>query len=177
MNASELWAEALQRGLVPNGVLLAVDVQGQHMDLVRGGATQRRFVVSTSKNGTGNIMDTLMTPTGWHEVVERYGQNEPAGRVFFERVPTPRVLPEREWASDLNDDLIMTRILRLAGLEDGVNRGGACDTYERYIYVHGSNHEHLMGTPASHGCIHVANLELIELYDEIEEHATWCWIE
>ena len=49
-------------------------------------------------------------------------------------------------------NLITTRILWLAGLEPGVNAGGAVDTYERYIYIHGTNHEHRLGAPASSEC-------------------------
>jgi hypothetical protein len=176
MDDLHVWNEALALGLPDDGVVLAVEVGRQRMGLIRKGSRRREFVVSTSKNGTGNVMDSFMTPTGWHEIVERYGEGEPPGRVFFEREPTPRVLPLGDWATDLSDDLIMTRILRLAGLEDGVNRGGIMDTYERYIYFHGSNHEHRLGQPASHGCIHVGNVEIIELYDDIAGQPAWCWI-
>lgn len=176
MDDRTLWNEALALGLPEHGIVLAVNVASQRMRLIHAGSCEREFVVSTSNNGTGNVMDSFKTPTGWHEVVERYGQDEPPGRVFFEREATPRVLPPGEWATDFSGDMIMTRILRLAGLEDGVNRGGEKDTYERYIYIHGSNHEHMLGRPASHGCIHLGNLEIVDLYDAIDGQPTWTWI-
>lgn len=170
----EVWREALQRGLPAHGVLLLVSIEQQSLQVVDSGALMTAYRVSTSKRGSGNTVESYQTPTGWHEVVERYGAGEPAGRVFFERVPTPEVLAERYWREDDHRDLIMTRILRLAGLEDGVNRGGRVDTYERYVYLHGSNHEHRLGTPASHGCIHVGNKEIIDLFAHTEGRPTWC---
>jgi len=171
-----LWTDAVGRGFPEDGILLAVDVSRQRMGLLQRGQRVREYVVSTSKKGTGNLIDSFKTPTGWHVVVERYGDGQPPGRVFFEREPTAEVLSEDQWSSDVARDLIMTRILRLAGLEPGHNLGGQVDTYERYIYVHAANHEHLLGTPVSHGCIHVGNREIIELFERVKNTTTWCWI-
>ncbi len=66
------------------------------------------------------------------------------GTVFVSREPTGET-----WRGEArDDDLILTRILTLDGLEDGVNRGAGCDSLERYIYLHGTNHEDLLGRPA-----------------------------
>jgi len=172
----ELWREAVGQGLPEGARLLVVDVAQQTLTLVNDGQQEAIYPVSTSKNGLGHQLDSFRTPTGWHEIVDRYGEGEPAGRVFFEREPTERILPETEWSTDLQDDLIMTRILHLSGLEHGVNRGGSVDTFERYVYIHGANHEHQLGQPASHGCIHVGNREIIELFDRLKGSAAWCWI-
>ena len=60
------------------------------------------------------------------------------------------------------EDLILTRILRLEGLdEDNAN------TLERCIYIHGTNREDLLGEPASHGCVRLGNADVIELYDMV----------
>ena len=40
---------------------------------------------------------------------------------------------------------------------------------ERYIYIHGTNHENLLGQPASCGCIRMSNADVIDLYDRIDE--------
>jgi L,D-transpeptidase catalytic domain len=38
---------------------------------------------------------------------------------------------------------------------------------DRYIYIHGTNREDLIGTPASAGCVCLRNADIIELYDII----------
>jgi len=38
------------------------------------------------------------------------------------------------------------------------------DSYERCIYIHGTAEEHLIGRPASHGCIRMRNRDIIELF-------------
>ncbi|MGV1014225.1 MAG: glutamate ligase domain-containing protein, partial [Methyloceanibacter sp.] len=67
------------------------------------------------------------------------------------------------------DDLILTRILTLDGLEDGVNRGPGCDSLTRYIYLHGTNHEDLLGRPMSHGCVRLANDDIRDLFARLRE--------
>ena len=65
------------------------------------------------------------------------------------------------------ENLITTRILWLRGLEPGVNQGGEVDSHDRYIYIHGTNHEDRIGTPQSAGCILMRNLDIIALFDEV----------
>ena len=67
----------------------------------------------------------------------------------------------------VDDNLITSRILWLRGLEPGVNRGGEVDTYDRYIYIHGTNREDRIGEPQSAGCVLMRNLEIVELYEEV----------
>ena len=35
--------------------------------------------------------------------------------------------------------------MRLRGLEEGLNKGPEMDSYDRYIYIHGTNHEDRLG--------------------------------
>ena len=49
----------------------------------------------------------------------------------------------------------------------GVNRGGEVDTYERYVYIHGTNHEDRIGEPLSAGCVLMRNIEIVSLYEEV----------
>ena len=138
-------------------------------------ALQQSFVVSTSRRPPSNLKDSLGTPRGLHEVAERIGAGAPPGTVFKGRVNTGRhfnELPPEESAGNL----ITTRILRLRGLEAGVNAGGDVDSFDRYIYIHGTNQEHRLGTPASSGCVQMNNLEIIALYDCVRtgDHV---WIE
>lgn len=64
-------------------------------------------------------------------------------------------------------NLITTRILWLRGLEPGVNSGPGIDTHDRYIYIHGTNHEERLGAPDSHGCVLLSNDEVIELFEQV----------
>jgi lipoprotein-anchoring transpeptidase ErfK/SrfK len=66
--------------------------------------------------------------------------------------------------SSADDDLVMSRILWLDGLEEH-----NANTRDRYIYIHGTNHEHKIGEPASHGCIRMTNVDVIELFDLVDE--------
>ena len=64
-----------------------------------------------------------------------------------------------------HEDVITSRILRLKGLEPSINSGGDVDSYLRYIYIHGTAHEDQIGEKASHGCIRMKNIDIIDLYD------------
>jgi hypothetical protein len=132
----------------------------------RQGALVKSYAISTSKRPPSNIKDSLGTPRGLHEIAERIGAGQPPGMVFKTRVPTGRHYHEFPDAA-ANDNLITGRILWLRGLEEGVNRGGNVDTYERYVYVHGTNHENRIGEALSSGCVLMRNLDIVELYEEV----------
>jgi len=126
----------------------------------------RSYIVSTSRQPASNLKNSLGTPRGLHEIAERIGAGQPAGMVFESRIPTGRHFSE---LPDVRPDanLVTTRILWLRGLEPGFNRGGDVDSYERYIYIHGTNREDRIGRPASAGCVLMRNIDIIELYDEV----------
>ena len=110
--------------------------------------------VSTARNGIGGAEGSFRTPPGWHAIHRRIGEGAAHGAVFVSR----QSRPARRWRGEArDDDLILTRILTLDGLEEGVNRGAGCDSLARYIYLHGTNHEELLGRPASHGCVRLFN--------------------
>jgi hypothetical protein len=83
-------------------------------------------------------------------------------------VPTGEIWNPAMSASDPERDWILTRILWLDGLEQGFNKGGEVDTHRRYIYIHGTSDEHLIGKPASHGCIRMKNADVAELFDQVQ---------
>ena len=66
----------------------------------------------------------------------------------------------------VDSDDVTTRIMWLDGLDEGKNKGGKVDSYTRYIYIHGTPEEGLLGTPASHGCIRMYNKQVKDLYDQ-----------
>ena len=67
------------------------------------------------------------------------------------------------------NDYVTSRILWLDGLEEGHNKGGNVDSFKRYIYIHGTHEEGLIGEKASHGCIRMFNNDVIELFSYIPE--------
>ena len=116
------------------------------------------FPVSTSAFGTGTEPGSLRTPLGRFRICEKIGEGAMPWAVFKSRVPTGEIGVE-----EMDGDLVLTRILWLDGLDpDNAN------TRDRYIYIHGTNHESAIGTPASHGCIRMRNDDVIRLFDAVE---------
>ena len=146
---------------------LIVSIQHQELVLIHNDKLQRTFSISTSKNPPSCVENSFGTPLGLHALAEKIGDGEPKGMVFKGRVPIAHFTefsPEEQ-----QRNLITTRIIRLRGLEPGYNSGEGCDSYNRYIYIHGTNHEHRIGQPFSGGCIEMRNSEIIELFDTVKE--------
>jgi UDP-N-acetylmuramate--L-alanine ligase len=145
--------------------LLVVDAERQVATLFECGEAVAAWPVSTARNGIGGEENSFRTPPGWHRIHARIGESAAPGTVFASREPTGET-----WRGEAcDDDLILTRILTLDGLEDGVNRGPGCDSLARYIYLHGTNQQHLIGRPLSHGCVRLANDDVRELFERVRE--------
>jgi UDP-N-acetylmuramate--alanine ligase len=143
---------------------LIVDFDRQQLHLVEQGEAARSYPVSTAA-ALGGGEDSDLTPPGWHRVHRKIGAGAAAGAVFESREPTGRI-----WeGEDEPGDLILTRILTLEGLEEGVNRGPGVDSLERYIYIHGTNHPGRLGEPVSHGCVRMASEDITDLFDRVRE--------
>ncbi len=127
------------------------------------------YPVSTSKYGIGNESGSNKTPVGFHRIEDKLGDNEPSGMQFRWKKPTGKVLEIYTDSTDVEDDWVTTRIMHLKGLEEGINTGNNIDSYERHIYIHGTQEEGLVGSPASHGCIRMKNQDVIELYNLVNE--------
>lgn len=154
----------------PTRVCLGVSIGTQELCLVEDGELVQRFTVSTSKRPPSCEEDSLGTPWGLHRVEQKIGDGEPEGMVFRSREPTGRCFFEYDEATN-QENLITTRILRLRGMEGGVNVGGDCDSWNRYIYIHGTNHEDRIGIPASSGCVQLTNTDILELFDIVPEES------
>ena len=70
---------------------------------------------------------------------------------------------------DTDFDHVTSRILWLDGLEKGKNKGPGVDSRSRYIYIHGTAEEGLIGRPASDGCIRMYNTCLLYTSDAADE--------
>jgi CYTH domain-containing protein len=147
---------------------LEVDVAAQKLRLVVGARTLREYPVSTAANGLGERNGSGCTPRGWHKVRAMIGKDAASGTVFIRRRPTGEVWSPALAAEHPKRDWILSRILWLSGCEPGRNRLGAVDTMRRFIYIHGTDDESTIGTPASHGCIRMRNADVIELFDQVQ---------
>ena len=145
--------------------LLVVDVERQTAAWIEDGEAKAVWPVSTALNGIGGEENSFKTPPGWHRIHARIGENACAGTVFDSREPTGQI-----WrGEDCDSDLILTRILTLDGLEDGLNRGPGHDSLERYIYLHGTNQEDMIGRAASRGCVRLSNADICALFERVAE--------
>lgn len=149
-------------------VSLDVAISSQVLTVFKDGQPLKSYPVSTSINGAGEKKGSECTPTGWHSIRAKIGSGLPLDAVLVGRRPTGEIyngelakrFPQRDW--------ILSRILWLGGLERGKNRYGEVDTFWRYIYIHGTPDEHLVGQPVSHGCIRMKKNHLLELFDRVE---------
>jgi hypothetical protein len=161
-------------GIKPGARVLVVGIGTATLQFFRQGALVKSYAISTSRRAPSNLKNSLGTPRGLHEIAERVGAGQPPGTVFKSRTPTGRHFSEMADA-DSDGNLITSRILWLRGLEPGINRGGEVDSYERYIYIHGTNQEARLGEPLSAGCVLMGNLDIVELYEEVRT-GDFVWI-
>jgi hypothetical protein len=153
-------------GFKPADRVLAVHIGGATLQYYLKRQLVKSYAISTSLRPPSNVKHSLGTPRGWHEIADRIGGGQPVGMVFKSRVSTGRHFSE--WPRAENEtNLITSRILRLRGLEPGVNLGGEVDTYDRLIYIHGTNREDRLGQPISAGCVLMGNLDVIELFEQV----------
>jgi UDP-N-acetylmuramate--alanine ligase len=147
----------------PDDIFLFVDTVSQKLSVCKATSVVEDFDVSTALRGLGNREGSNRTPTGLHRIVEKIGAGAPAGRIFRDRLDTGI-----DWHQNGTDDhCILARILRLEGLEPGLNKGPGIDSYHRYIYLHGTNKEKLVGTPLSHGCVLLRCDDIISLFEKV----------
>ncbi len=146
-----------------------INVTQQQLRLLdEEGNLLHQYPVSTSKYGTGNENGSEKTPLGLHRIKDKLGGAMPVNEVYIGRVPHGNLEECVQQGVDLPDDVIMSRILWLEGMEPGRNQGGYVDSYQRYIYIHGTNHEENIGTPSSIGCIRMCNADVVEMFRLVE---------
>ncbi|MDP3849320.1 MAG: L,D-transpeptidase family protein [Luteolibacter sp.] len=140
---------------------LVVSIDDQTLRVTQMDACLHVFPVSTAIKGMGGTKDSYRTPTGRFRICEKIGGDQASGTIFKARVPVG------QWQAGHSPDadLVLTRILRLDGLDaDNAN------TLERCVYIHGTNREDLIGEPAGHGCVRLRNADMIELFDMVSEN-------
>jgi lipoprotein-anchoring transpeptidase ErfK/SrfK len=137
---------------------IRVHTPSQTLDLLDdAGETIRCYAISTSRFGLGTEPGSFKTPTGHFRIAEKIGDGAPPGEIFVSRLPTGKFGTEED-----EHDHVQTRILWLDGLDtDNAN------THGRYVYIHGTNSESRLGTPASFGCVRMSNLDVIDLFERV----------
>jgi len=123
------------------------------------------YTISTATKGLGTQAGSDKTPTGLHSVAKKIGAGEPKGTIFKARKPAgvAKIFTDK---TDSPEDFVTSRILWLKGAEF-VNTREGHSSYHRYVYIHGTNEEGLLGRPASHGCIRMKNEDVISLFSKV----------
>ena len=139
---------------------IKVSVPDQTLRLYEdAGALVREYPCSTSKYGYSSEADSNHTPLGRFRIAHMIG-HEAAPRTIFKSRQVVGI-----WdGGPAYEDYVLTRILWLDGLEHH-----NANTRDRYIYIHGTNQEHLIGTPASQGCVRLSNSDVVDLFGRVEE--------
>ena len=148
--------------------VLFVSTKNQKLYHIKNKKIVCEYNISSSRYGLGNKNGSNKTPLGLHIIKEKHGDNVPIngkliGRIFYNQI----ALIYKDNTISKTDD-ITSRILWLDGTEEGKNKGGLIDSYNRYIYIHGTSEEGKLGTPASHGCIRMGNKDIIDLYKKVK---------
>jgi lipoprotein-anchoring transpeptidase ErfK/SrfK len=144
---------------------IEVDISEQRLYLVENSLIKASYPISTSKYGEGSIENSFKTPLGEHSIKEMIGEEAELNTIFTSRINTMRSATIIDQFEDTDNDYVTSRIMWLDGEEDGFNKGGNVDSFRRYIYIHGTHEEGLIGTKASHGCIRMFNYDVIELFN------------
>ncbi|MAV17153.1 MAG: hypothetical protein CMQ89_02165 [Gammaproteobacteria bacterium] len=148
---------------------IEIDISNQRLYVIQNSAQTHSFAISSSKYGEGSTANSFKTPLGKHSVRTMIGENALKNTIFISRINTKRQADIIESFNDSSDDYVTSRIIWLTGEEPGFNSGEGIDSYNRYIYIHGTHEEGLIGTKASHGCIRMFNDDVIKLYSMIKK--------
>ncbi len=155
---------------------LIVSVAMQKLFHVVSGEVSDSYPISTAVAGVGSEEGSARTPLGVHRIAEKIGDEAEYGALFKARINTHTITSILTSSGQFSDiDAITTRILWLDGLELGKNKGESpkkgkvtnVDSYQRYIYIHGTDEEWRLGKPVSHGCIRMSNRAISKLYDKV----------
>lgn len=139
---------------------VVVSVRDQKLGIYSAdGKLAKKYVISTSKFGLGDIRGSNRTPLGNHEIVAKIGHGLPPGAV----------LKSRRWNGEVlkpnapGRDPIVSRILWLKGTERS-----NCNAFNRFIYIHGTPEEKNLGKPASYGCVRMGMKDVVDLFNTVD---------
>ncbi len=134
------------------------------------------YPISTSRNPPSCRENSFGTPLGLHQIAAHIGEGAAPGTVFISRESTGQTYSERADAGPNQKMYVTTRILRLRGLEPDRNAEAGQDTFDRYVYIHGTPHPQRFPENMSGGCIILLDHDLIELFNTVPDEAL-LWIQ
>jgi hypothetical protein len=143
--------------------LIMISTNNQDMTCYENNEAIFHTQVSTGKNGVGEKVNSECTPRGWHKIHSIIGLEREVNSVFVARQWTGEIYSETLARDNPGKDWILTRILRLEGLEPGRNKGDDVDSFLRFIYIHGTPDSTSLGKPGSRGCIRMKNSDIINV--------------
>ena len=143
-----------------------ISIPSQTLELVNS-KDHFSYLISTSKYGPGELKNSFCTPRGKHIIRAKIGAGQELGTIFKSRRPTGEIFSNNIHRFD-EGDWILTRILWLSGIEKGRNRLGNIDTMQRFIYIHGTPDETVLGVPSSKGCINMRNEDIIKIFESVD---------
>jgi len=137
---------------------IVISIPDQRMLVLEQDRPIAQYQVSTSKFCLSDLPGSRGTPIGRLAIARKIGGSAPPGSVFKDQRRTGEILlPDAP-----GRDPIVSRILWLKGLEPATR-----NAFSRYIYIHGTAEERLIGTPASYGCIRMRSADVIQLFDMV----------
>ena len=149
------------------GTSIQVNISEQRLYLLKFNEVLVSYPISSSSYGEGQQENSYKTPLGNHIIKEMIGSSATKDTIFISRINTKRAASLIKEPIDTDNDYVTSRIMWLEGEEEGFNKGGSVDSYQRYIYIHGTQEEGLIGSKASHGCIRMFNNDVIDLYQRV----------
>jgi len=147
---------------------IKINLAEQSLSLLEGAEVICSYPISSALNGAGEEEGSGCTPRGMHRIRIKVGAGQPENAVFVGRRATGETYSPELAAAYPERDWVLCRILWLAGMESGRNRGGRVDSLHRYIYIHGCPDSEPMGVPRSHGCIRMRNRDLMALFEQVD---------
>jgi UDP-N-acetylmuramate--alanine ligase len=116
----------------PEEPYLVQSIEEQALFVCKKETVVERYNASTSRFGCGIRENSFKTPPGIHRIRYKIGAGAPEGRVFRERIDSGI-----NWdGQSIEDNLILTRIMWLEGMEEGINKGLGVDSHETlYLYT------------------------------------------
>ena len=152
-----------------DSLTIEIDISKQRLFLLNNMEIIRSYPISSSKYGEGSTQNSFKTPLGNHVIKEMIGRDAIKNTIFTSRINTKRQADIIHDLTNSDNDYVTTRIMWLDGQEEGKNKGKGVDSYQRYIYIHGTHEEGLIGQKASHGCIRMFNSDVIELFNDVKK--------
>jgi len=157
-NWRNLYDILIKKGLIKSGEpLLIIWGPNQTFNYTTNGKTSLLSgSVSTGVNGFGSTTDSKKTPSGLLKISNKIKARD--YEVLVGKTPTGKILGPNIDSTRVDDKgrkhiaEVLTSILELKGLENCNS-----NTYDRSIYLHGTNKEKKLGIKASNGCVRISN--------------------